>query len=61
MLLGGLVIFVFAISQLSRIMEQAFSTRAKEVIRDYTRNIFLAIIIGTIVTILLGSSSAFAF
>jgi len=57
-LIGGLVLFVYAISQLSLVMENAFSDKAKQTIEKYTKNIFSAILIGTITTVLLGSSSA---
>jgi phosphate:Na+ symporter len=57
-LAGGLVLFLYAISQLSQVMDGIFSDRAKNTIAKYTSNIFLSIGIGTIVTILLGSSSA---
>jgi phosphate:Na+ symporter len=58
LLIGGLVLFLYAISQLSSVMEKTFTERAKKTISKYTSNIFLAIIIGTVVTILLDSSSA---
>lgn len=58
LLLGGLVVFVYAIFQLSEVMKGAFSEKAKEFVKKFTSNIFIAILVGTIVTILLGSSSA---
>lgn len=58
MLLGGVALFLFSIHQLSNILENVFSETAKLFIRKYTSNIFAAILIGTIVTILSGSSSA---
>ena len=58
LLIGGLVLFLYAISQLSEVLKDVFSDRASELIRRYTSNIFLAILIGTITTIVLGSSSA---
>lgn len=58
LLLGGLVLFLYAISQLSEIMKDVFSDKAKHAIQKYTTNIFSAILIGTIITILLDSSSA---
>jgi phosphate:Na+ symporter len=57
-LLGGLVLFIFAISQLSVTMRGIFTDKARDIIENSTRNLFLAIIIGTLLTILLGSSSA---
>lgn len=58
LLIGGLVLFLYAISQLSEVMQDVFSENAKTIIAKYTRNIFLAIFIGIIITIVLGSSSA---
>jgi len=58
LLAGGLVLFLYAISQLSRSMQSVFSDEAKRIIGKYTTNLFSAILIGTVVTILLGSSSA---
>ncbi len=58
MLLGGVALFLFAIHQLSSILEKSFSETAKLFIQKYTNKIFAAIFIGIIATILLGSSSA---
>ncbi len=57
MLLGGVALFLFAIHQLSSILEKSFSETAKLFIQKYTNNIFAAIFIGIIATILSGSSS----
>lgn len=58
LLAGGLGLFLYAISQLSDTMRAAFSDRARSVIRNYTTNLLLAVLVGTAVTILLDSSSA---
>ncbi|MEJ1221223.1 Na/Pi cotransporter family protein [Sediminicola sp. 1XM1-17] len=58
LLLGGLILFLYAITQLSAVMQGIFSTKAKFVIEKYTKNIFSAIAVGTVLTILLDSSSA---
>lgn len=58
LLLGGLIIFVYAIFQLSEVLKGAFSEKAKEFVKKFTSNIFIAILVGTIITILLDSSSA---
>lgn len=58
LLLGGLVLFLYAITRLSDVMQQLFSQRAKKVLEKYTSNIWSALLIGTLMTILLDSSSA---
>ena len=58
LLIGGLVLFLYAISRLSMVMKEAFSERVKEVLHKYTKNILVSVIIGTIVTVVLDSSSA---
>ncbi len=57
-IVGGLVLFIYAISQLSNILEKVFTEQAKQAIEKYTQNIFFSLLIGTVVTIMLGSSSA---
>ncbi len=58
MLLGGLILFIYSIKELSDVMRGFFSESAKMIISKYTNNVLSAILIGTIMTILLGSSSA---
>jgi phosphate:Na+ symporter len=58
LLLGGLTIFVYAIFQLADVMKGAFTEKAKEIVSKFTRNTLLAILVGTVITILLDSSSA---
>ena len=58
LLVGGLVLFLYAIAQLSEVMSSLFTDRARSIIQHYTRNIWSAILIGTFLTIILDSSSA---
>jgi phosphate:Na+ symporter len=57
-LLGGLVLFLYSISRLSVVMKEAFSNNVKQALHRYTTNIFASLLIGTFVTVALGSSSA---
>ena len=58
LLVGGLVLFLYAISQLSEVLKTIFSDKAKGIIQKYTSNIYIALLIGTLLTIILDSSSA---
>ncbi len=58
LLIGGLSLFLYAITQLSSVMEKSFGESAKQTIAKYVSNLFTAIAIGAVFTILLGSSSA---
>lgn len=58
MVLGGLGLFLFAINNLSDILKDLLGNRAKKWLGYFTRNLFMAVITGTIITILLDSSSA---
>jgi phosphate:Na+ symporter len=57
-LLGGLVLFLYSIFQLSEVMKDLFTDRAKTIIEKRTSNLLSTLLIGTLITILLGSSSA---
>ena len=57
-LLGGLIVFLYSIRRLSIAMQHLFTEHTKKIITRYTNNIFSSILIGIIVTIFLGSSSA---
>lgn len=57
-LLGGLILFIHSISQLSKTMEALFTDEAKNLIEKRTRNLFISLLIGIIATILMDSSSA---
>lgn len=56
--LGGLGLFLFAISNLSDTLKEVLGDRSKKWISKLTTNLFTAIISGTIITIILDSSSA---
>lgn len=58
LLLGGLVLFLYSITRLSVVLKGIFNEDAKRVIAKYTHSIFMSLLVGTIFTILLGSSSA---
>ena len=58
LLLGGLALFIYAIGELSGTLRDAFGERAREIIQKYTRNLLMAVLIGTAATVLLDSSSA---
>ena len=58
LVLGGLIIFLYAIRQLSVTLRDIFSSKVENLIEKYTSNIFFSILLGIIVTILLDSSSA---
>lgn len=57
-ILGGLGLFLFAVTSLSKVLNGLLSERTRLLIGKFVSNIFSAIITGTIVTILLDSSSA---
>ena len=58
MLLGGLILFLYAIRRLSISLQNLFTHQAERLIARYTSNIYRSILIGVGVTILLDSSSA---
>ena len=58
LLLGGLGVFIFAIGQLSEVLREAFTDEARETVKKYTRHILASVVIGAVVTVLFGSSSA---
>lgn len=57
-LVGGIVLFLYAISKLSGHIREWADERMKEFVARFTRNILTAIITGIVVTVLLKSSSA---
>jgi phosphate:Na+ symporter len=57
-LAAGLVVFLYALNLLSDSMKAVAGERLKNFLGRFTRNLFTAIVSGTIVTILLDSSSA---
>lgn len=58
LVLGGLVLFLYAIRQLSDILKLFLSSKAKAVLESATNTIFKSIATGVLITILLDSSSA---
>jgi phosphate:Na+ symporter len=57
-ILGGLVLFLYAVNNLSDAIKQAVGENAKKWILKFTSNTFSGILVGTVVTTLLDSSSA---
>ncbi len=57
-ILGGLGLFLFAISHLSEALKNLLGEKAKNLLAKFTRNVFTAILTGVIITLLLDSSSA---
>ncbi len=58
LLLGGLGLFLYAISHMSDVLKELLGNRAKNVLARCTRNLFAAIITGIVTTLILDSSSA---
>ena len=57
-IIAGLVLFLFAVNNLSEILKKIIGENAKTYIEKFTSNIFKSVLVGTLVTILLDSSSA---
>jgi phosphate:Na+ symporter len=57
-IIGGLVLFLFAVNSLSTTIKAAVGDSANKWIVKFTRNTLSSIIVGTVVTTLLDSSSA---
>jgi phosphate:Na+ symporter len=57
-IIAGLVLFLFAVSSLSQVIQQVVGERAQQWIARFTANVPSAILTGTAVTMLLDSSSA---
>lgn len=58
LLLGGLGLFIYSIGRLSDSLQEAFTDDARAAIKKYTNHLLAAVLVGTVVTIMLGSSSA---
>lgn len=58
MVLGGLGLFLFAINNLSDTLKDLLGDKAKKWLGYCTRNLFTAILTGTVITVILDSSSA---
>lgn len=57
-LTAGLVLFLFAVNNLSEILQTSLGEQASRVIQRFTSNLFSSLLVGTLVTTLLDSSSA---
>jgi len=57
-IIAGLVLFLFAVTNLSDTLQSAIGERANGWIKRYTSNTFSSLLVGIVVTILLDSSSA---
>ena len=57
-ILGGLGLFLFAVSRLSEVLKDAMGDRAERLLQRITKNIFMGLLAGTLITVLLDSSSA---
>lgn len=58
LILGGLGLFLFAISNLSDALKDLLGGKARKWVAKFTRNLFTAILTGVAITVLLDSSSA---
>lgn len=58
LILGGLGLFLYAISHMSEVLKDLLGDKAKKILSKCTRNLFAAIITGIIITLILDSSSA---
>jgi len=56
--IAGLVLFLFAVSNISDTLKDAMGDKTEEWLRKFTSNVFSGLMVGTIATILLDSSSA---
>ncbi len=57
-ILGGLSLFLYAISHMSDVLKELLGDKAKKILSRCTRNLFTAILTGIIITLILDSSSA---
>lgn len=57
-LLGGLGLFLFAVSRLSDVLKDAMGDRAGRLLQRLTKNVLTGVLAGTIITVVLDSSSA---
>lgn len=57
-ILGGLGLFLFAVNTLSTVLKELLGERTQKLVGKLVSNIFTAILTGTVVTVLLDSSSA---
>jgi phosphate:Na+ symporter len=57
-ILGGLGLFLYAISHMSDVLNELLGEKAKRIISKFTHNIFTALLTGIVITLILDSSSA---
>jgi phosphate:Na+ symporter len=57
-LVGGLVLFLYGVTNLSDSIKEVANDKMKKIVVRFTKNIFSAIVVGTVVTTILDSSSA---
>lgn len=57
-ILAGLILFLFAVKNLSETLKTALGENANKWIKRFTTNTFVSILVGTVVTTILDSSSA---
>ncbi|MDN3205327.1 Na/Pi cotransporter family protein [Algoriphagus sediminis] len=57
-LFGGLILFIYSISRLSKHLEKVLSDKANEVISKFTKTVLHSLLVGILATALMGSSSA---
>lgn len=57
-IIAGLVLFLFAVNNLSETLKLAIGDSANKWIKKFTHNTFSSLIVGTVITVLLDSSSA---
>jgi len=57
-ILGGLGLFLFAISHISDLLKDLLGEKAKNLLAKFTRNTFTGILTGIVITVILDSSSA---
>lgn len=57
-LLGGLALFLYGMQMMSGGLEAAAGNRMKQILEKLTANRFLGVAVGTIITMLIQSSSA---
>jgi phosphate:Na+ symporter len=58
MVLGGLGLFLYAVSSLSDTLREMLGSKTKEILKKFTGNLFTSILTGLVITVLLDSSSA---
>ena len=57
-LVGGLALFLYAVLNLSETVKEWAGIRARDLIARFTKNVFSAIVVGIVATIILDSSTA---